>query len=89
MANPSSYTEADYKAINEALDQDPHQWCWTTQEGLRIPLRLIKDSHLKNIKKHIDAHPKNYVLSKARPIIINEWKRRFANTAAGKVLFGG
>lgn len=87
MANPSSYTDEDIKKIEEYMEKYPAAWTWGTMEGLRIPLSLIKDDHLKNIKKWICKHPNHY--NRAVFNIINkEWRRRFASSPAGKVLFG-
>lgn len=87
MANPSSYNEEDIKKIIEYREKYPDAWCWTTIEGLSIPLHLIKDDHLKNIKRFINQHPNHYN-KKVFQIINKEWKKRFASSPAGKVLFG-
>ena len=89
MTNSTSYTENDKKKIKKYLEKYPNAWHWTTLQGLRIPLKFIKDDHLKNIKKHIDNNPIIFGKDSSKTIIYKEWKKRFTSTLAGKVLFGG
>jgi len=88
MANPSSYTDEDVDNIEKYLQRHPNAITWTTMEGLTIPIKLIKDDHIKNIKKHMDAHFSHYGERPIYKTIMKEWKKRFASTNAGKVLFG-
>ena len=87
MAQISSYTEEDIKTAEDYLEKHPKAQYWQTMDGLRIPFHMIKDDHLKNIRKYLQIHGKHYhpkVIAKMDKL----WKQRFASTPAGKVLYG-
>lgn len=88
VATPSSYSEKDVQDIEKYLQRHPNATTWTTMEGLTIPIRLIKDDHLKNIRKHMDRHFEHYGNRPIYKTIMKEWKKRFITSTAGEVLFG-
>lgn len=88
VATPSSYTKEDIVEIEKYLQRYPNAITWTTMEGLTIPIKLIKDDHLKNIRKHMDSHFSHYGNRKIYKTIMKEWKKRFISSPAGEVLYG-
>lgn len=88
MATPSSYTDKDIEEIEKYKQRYPNARTWTTLEGLSIPFKLIKDDHLKNIKKFMDKNFDHYGNRPVYKVLNKEWKKRFITTSAGEVLFG-
>ena len=87
MSQETSYTEEDIKNIEKYMEKNPKVRTWHTKDGLVIPIPLIKDDHLKNIRKYIKKFDKHFS-PKVYELIDKEFKKRFLNTTAGEVLFG-
>lgn len=88
MASPSDYTMKDLKEIDAWMEKHPECWCWTTIEGIKIPLKFIKTPHLKNILKHIDRHIERFNPDTPKILKKELYKRMMKLGPAGKVLYG-
>jgi hypothetical protein len=92
----SSYTDQDIEKINAYLAKHPNCATWTTQEGLCIPVVLLKDDHLDNVIRHQEERLKSLKghwgldkFLKISNICLKEKKKRLIKKSlAGRILFG-
>jgi hypothetical protein len=97
MQKPSnSYTEQDVEKINAYFDKHPNCPTWTTQDGLCIPVVLLKDDHLDNVIRYQEGRLKSLKghwgldkFLKISNICLKEKKKRLIKkSVAGRLLFG-
>lgn len=92
----SSYSKEELQYFEILIEKDPLLKVWTTKDGQRIPVCMMKDSHLDNVIKHLKARmelcQKQYIRDYFKIKIYefeNEKLMRLVNkTRAGKILYG-